>query len=115
MSRAISAGVIGLFILLVCSLSVFGTKSMAEDISKQLDDVYRGKSDSVVELTHKWEKYSDLAALYIDHKELEHAASLIESISETDNEQIIRMKCRELLLIMEHLSESQMPSLKNIL
>lgn len=115
MSRFISAAVIAVFLAVVCIASSSYASSFADEITEMTEEIYNGEG-STQELEKEWERYSEAAALYFDHKELEEVTALIGALDEvqlTDEGQFKRC-CVEIKLAMEHLEESQMPKLNNI-
>lgn len=117
--RVVCAVIIAALIASICLSSSLYTSFFSEDVTERTEEIY-GKADTayrkVVELRQKWDKYSDFAALYMDHSEIEDVTVLIERLNETDTESVymFRMDCKEIVLIMEHLKESQLPKFNNI-
>ncbi len=116
MSRFISGAVIAVFLAVVCIASSVYATGFADDITEMTDRIYNGNG-STSELEREWERYSETAALYFDHNELEEVTALIGALDEvrTTDEGQFKRCCVEIKLAMEHLKESQMPKLNNIL
>ncbi len=117
--RVICSVLIAAVIATICFFSSGFTVKFAKDVTDRTEKVYYNSETAekdVQELRENWEKYSDLAALYMEHEELEKVTVLIERLFETDTESqhMFKMDCKEIRLIMEHLKESQMPKLNNI-
>ncbi len=118
-SRVISAVLIAVVIASICLASALYTSNFAEDVTERTREIYSNANESnkkISELRDRWRKYSDTAALYMEHSDLEDVTVLIERIKETDteSEHMFKMDCREIELQMEHFKESQMPKLYNI-
>lgn len=115
MSRFISAAVIAVFLTTVCIVSSVYAADFADDITKRTEEIYNGYG-SAAELQEKWSEYNETAALYFDHKELEEVSALIGALQETQSrdEALYKKCCREIVLAMEHLQESQKPKFNNI-
>lgn len=115
MSRFISAAVIAFFLAAVCIASSVYAAGFADDITERTEELY-GESGSAAELEEKWSEYNETAALYFDHRELEEVSALIGALQETQSRDDVLFKrcCREIVLAMEHLKESQMPKFNNI-
>ena len=118
-SRIICVVLITAFIIFVCSFSLVYTEMVADEVTQMTERIYEGGEDIIAEideLDKKWEEYSEFAALYIAHNEIEEATTLISGLREscTDSEILFRINCAELKLAVEHINESQKPKLNNI-
>lgn len=110
---------IAVFIVLVCCFSLIYTEQVADEVTQKTEKIYEGEGNIVAEideLSKKWERYSEFAALYIAHNEIEDVTTLISGLREScnDSETIFRMNCIELELTMKHINESQKPKFNNI-
>ncbi len=117
--RVVCAAVIAGIIAVICSACTLFADRFSMDITNRTKEIYgKGEdcAEEIEELKGIWEEYSDIAAFYIEHEELEKVTVLIERLNETntESEHMFRMDCREIELIMEHLGESQQPKFNNI-
>ncbi len=118
-SRVISALIIAAVITAVCLTSVLYTSNFSDDVKRIVNEIESDKKDSkelISDVSEKWKKYSEMAAWYIEHDELEKVTVLVERLKETKNEcdYIFRIDCLEIELAMDHLDESQKADLNNI-
>ena len=117
--RIITAAVLGMVVILIGLVSVTATCVIAEKIEKQAKQLQNDPTDAdALELFEKqWEKYEKLLSCYTRHSEIENIGGSVGilKILQQEDEQLFRIECDKIITAAQHMKNTEIPYLRNIL
>ena len=119
MKRLTVALVILAAVLALGVTSLMYTKQVTRDMTQQVEQIRKeAQPESIKKLNTEWKKREKLLALYTRHNELENISAkvaVLEQKAKAYEAKHWDIACEELLAAIEHLEETEKPTLRNIL
>ena len=116
--RVKAAAIIAAVVLLLDITAAVMTCRIADDVIAETEKLRSTppEAEALEQFSEKWDNYEKILSCYIRHSEIEDVSNPIRMLKiYSDDEQLFESECCKIIISAEHMKNSEMPYIQNIL